>query len=331
MKILNFGSVNIDITYRVPHFVRPGETLSARSVTRNAGGKGFNQSVALARAGCEVCHAGHIGEDGAFLLDLCAKYGIRTDDLTMVSVPTGNAVIQVDDDGANCIMLYGGANQAMDIGFVGQVLSHFEKGDMIVLQNEINCMNEIMQMAHDAGLMIAINPAPMNDAVSKEALKLADWIILNETEAEELTETEEVFTEELAEAGEVFTEELTEAGDTYTEALEKADDVLVKKLEKADEVLVRELPLADEVFTKELADAKETLAEDPAEEIAAEEALRLEREYRRTLGRMYRDLSPEMQQMVGATIRSAYDIDKQRGHLLSQQEEEYNREENGDY
>ncbi len=187
MKILNFGSINIDITYRVPHFVRPGETLSARSVTRNAGGKGFNQSVALARAGCEVCHAGHIGEDGAFLLDLCKKYGVGTDDLTMVDVPTGNAVIQVDDDGANCIMLYGGANQAMDMDFIRQVLSHFEKGDMIVLQNEINCMNEIMQMAHDAGLLIAINPAPMNDNVSKESLKLADWIILNETEAEELT------------------------------------------------------------------------------------------------------------------------------------------------
>ena len=91
-------------------------------------------------------------------------------------------------------------------------------------------------------------------------------------EAEELTKADEVFAEELAEAGEVFTEELAEAGDTYTEALEKADDVLVKKLEKADEVLVRELPLADEVFTKELADAKETLAEDPAEEIAAEES-----------------------------------------------------------
>lgn len=67
------------------------------------------------------------------------------------------------------------------------------------------------------------------------------------------------------------------------------------------------------------------------EDIAAEEALRLEQEYRRTLGRMYRDLSPEMQQMVGATIRSAYNIDKQRGHLLSQQEEENNREEDGDY
>ena len=79
MKILNFGSVNIDFTYRVPHFVRPGETLSARSVTRNAGGKGFNQSVALSKAGCEVWHAGHIGADGAFLLELCEGYGVKTD------------------------------------------------------------------------------------------------------------------------------------------------------------------------------------------------------------------------------------------------------------
>ena len=76
MKILNFGSVNIDFTYRVPHFVRPGETLAARSVTRNAGGKGFNQSVALSKAGCEVWHAGHIGADGKFLLELCEGYGV---------------------------------------------------------------------------------------------------------------------------------------------------------------------------------------------------------------------------------------------------------------
>ena len=108
MKILNFGSVNIDFTYRVPHFVRPGETLAATSVTRNAGGKGFNQSVALARAGCDVYHAGHIGEDGFFLVDLCRNYGVHTDFLTKVSTPTGNAIIQVDGSGANCILLYGG-------------------------------------------------------------------------------------------------------------------------------------------------------------------------------------------------------------------------------
>ena len=187
MKILNFGSVNIDFTYWVPHFVRPGETLAATSVTRNAGGKGFNQSVALARAGCDVYHAGHIGEDGFFLVDLCRNYGVHTDFLTKVSTPTGNAIIQVDGSGANCILLYGGANRVMNMDFVTEVLSHFEKGDMIVLQNEINCMNEILYLAHEVGLTIAINPAPMNDAISKEVLALADWIILNETEAEGLT------------------------------------------------------------------------------------------------------------------------------------------------
>ena len=187
MKILNFGSVNIDFTYRVPHFVRLGETLAATSVTRNAGGKGFNQSVALARAGCDVYHAGHIGEDGFFLVDLCRNYGVHTDFLTKVSTPTGNAIIQVDGSGANCILLYGGANRVMNMDFVTEVLSHFEKGDMIVLQNEINCMNEILYLAHEVGLTIAINPAPMNDAISKEVLALADWIILNETEAEGLT------------------------------------------------------------------------------------------------------------------------------------------------
>ena len=187
MKILNFGSVNIDFTYRVPHFVRPGETLAATSVTRNAGGKGVNQSVALARAGCDVYHAWHIGEDGFFLVDLCRNYGVHTDFLTKVSTPTGNAIIQVDGSGANCILLYGGANRVMNMDFVTEVLSHFEKGDMIVLQNEINCMNEILYLAHEVGLTIAINPAPMNDAISKEVLALADWIILNETEAEGLT------------------------------------------------------------------------------------------------------------------------------------------------
>lgn len=191
MRVLNFGSVNIDLTYRVEHFVRPGETLSARSVSRNAGGKGFNQSVALAKAGFEVYHAGHIGSDGAFLLDLCREYGVNTDYLTQVDVPTGNAVIQVDDSGANCILLYGGANQAMDTNFVKQVLSNFHQGDLIVLQNEINCMNEILALAHEAGLRIAINPAPMNDAISPASLALADWLILNETEARELTGLEQ--------------------------------------------------------------------------------------------------------------------------------------------
>lgn len=162
-------------------------------MTRNEGDKGFNQSVALSRAGCEVYHAGHIGEDGAFLLELCRQYGVHTDYLTQIKVPTGNAVIQVDDDGAKCILLYGGANQAMDEAFIREVLSLFDSGDLLVLQNEINCMNQLVALAHEAGLKIAVNPAPMNDAIAKESLALANWIILNETEARDFIGIEEPF------------------------------------------------------------------------------------------------------------------------------------------
>ena len=66
MKVLNFGSLNLDHVYQVEHFVAPGETLSAGSQTVNCGGKGLNQSVALARAGARVFHAGCIGRGGGF-------------------------------------------------------------------------------------------------------------------------------------------------------------------------------------------------------------------------------------------------------------------------
>ena len=70
MKVYNLGSLNIDYVYRVPHFVRAGETLSSANMEIFPGGKGLNQSVALARAGATVIHGGMIGTDGAFLEDL---------------------------------------------------------------------------------------------------------------------------------------------------------------------------------------------------------------------------------------------------------------------
>ena len=191
MKVLNFGSVNIDLTYHVDHFVRPGETLAAEDVTRNPGGKGLNQSVALARAGLPVWHAGHIGADGMFLKELCAAEGIRTEFLTEIGTGTGTAVIQVDRSGDNCILLYGGANQAMDLSFITDVLRHFGPEDVIVLQNEVNCMDEILTRAKERGLRIALNPAPMNDRISRDCMGLADWLILNEMEAGDLTGAQE--------------------------------------------------------------------------------------------------------------------------------------------
>ena len=184
MKVLCFGSLNIDYTYKVDHFVKKGETLSSDALHVFGGGKGLNQSVALAKAGCEVYHAGAIGEDGLFLLDMLKSSGAKTDYVKILKdEKTGHAIIQNDRSGDNCILLYGGANQAMNKSQVDEVLSHFEKGDYIVLQNEINELTYIVEKAHERGMIIILNPSPMNEKILALPLEVVDYFILNEIEA----------------------------------------------------------------------------------------------------------------------------------------------------
>ena len=109
MRILNYGSLNIDETYAVPHFVQAGETLAPTAFARNTGGKGLNQSVALARAGAAVYHAGCIGADGAFLTEFLTAAGVDCRFVRSTDTPTGRAIIQVVPEGQNCILLFGGA------------------------------------------------------------------------------------------------------------------------------------------------------------------------------------------------------------------------------
>ena len=107
MKLLNFGSLNIDYVYKLDHIVRKGETLSSESLNLYPGGKGMNQSLALGRAGISVFHAGCIGEDGTFLAETLRASGVNTDFVTVLpDVRTGNAVIQTNAAGDNCILLY---------------------------------------------------------------------------------------------------------------------------------------------------------------------------------------------------------------------------------
>ncbi len=187
MRILNFGSVNIDHVYSVEHFVRPGETLSSLSYARFSGGKGANQSIALAKAGADVFHAGKIGSDGLWLKDNLEKCGVRTDFLRTGKVPTGHAVIQVNRSGENSIVLYGGANQDIDENFASSVIAKFSKKDFLLVQNEINKIPLIMKKAHQRGMKIVFNPAPMNEPVKSYPLKLVDVFILNEIEGSGLT------------------------------------------------------------------------------------------------------------------------------------------------
>jgi len=186
MKILNYGSMNIDIVYSVPHIVRPGETISSAKVQQFAGGKGANQSVAMAKAGAEVWHAGKIGTDGKWLLEKLKTYGVKTDLIRQSAGTTGQAIIQVTPEAENSIILYGGGNQNIREEEIEETFSHFEKGDYLVLQNEINLTPHIIRTAHEKGMKICLNPAPFDDSINSWPLELVDILIVNELEAEGL-------------------------------------------------------------------------------------------------------------------------------------------------
>ncbi len=190
MKILNFGSLNLDYTYEVDHFVKPGETLSAKARSLNCGGKGLNQAIALAKAGSDVYMAGALGkEDGGILLRQLENAGVHTEYVKVLDqIPSGNAFIQVDANGENCIVLYGGANQAVDEAMADEILADFIAGDWLILQNEISCIPYIMKKAHEKKMIIVLNPSPVNDKISEMPLHYVDYFLLNRDEAAVLSD-----------------------------------------------------------------------------------------------------------------------------------------------
>lgn len=189
MKILCYGSLNVDHVYGVDHFVRGGETIPSLSRELFCGGKGLNQSVALARAGGEVYHAGKVGADGGMLLDRLRQNGVNVDHVSVsADLPTGHAVIQVDAKGQNCIIVCAGANGSITEQEMDEVLSHFGQGDILLLQNEINGIGMLMRKAYGRGMQIALNPSPIDRKLaSLEELRYVTWFILNEVEGCELT------------------------------------------------------------------------------------------------------------------------------------------------
>ena len=182
MRIVNLGSSNIDYVYQMEHFIRPGETLGCAQLSIGSGGKGLNQSIALARAGAEVYHAGLIGREGEFLREKMAAAGVHVEFVRYGEGANGHAIIQVDKTGQNCIILYGGTNHQLTHAFVDEVLSHFAEGDIVVLQNEVNDIPYIINAAHAKGLRIAFNAAPIGEEVLRYPVEKLDWLIVNEIE-----------------------------------------------------------------------------------------------------------------------------------------------------
>lgn len=190
MKILNFGSLNIDRVYNVEHFVQPGETISAEQYEIFCGGKGLNQSIALARAGACVFHAGMVGDDGDMLLDVLQNAGVNTDCIEKISGSSGHAVIEVDKNGQNRIIVFEGSNGSINEAYADKVLRGFGEGDILLLQNEVANVSYIMKQAYEKGMKIALNPSPVNERLLSYPMELVHYFMLNEVEGRILAGTQ---------------------------------------------------------------------------------------------------------------------------------------------
>jgi ribokinase len=187
MDIINVGSLNLDWVYQVPHFVHPGETIAALAYNEYLGGKGLNQSIALARAGAQVAHVGAIGHNGLPLREALIAEGIHADFVKTLEGPSGHAIIQVSLEGENAIVLFPGTNQQLTLEQITQAIQSFPEAKILLLQNETNHLAEIMQLAKQAGKILAYNPAPILPNLNQLPLGLIDILILNEIEAEALS------------------------------------------------------------------------------------------------------------------------------------------------
>lgn len=187
MKVLNFGSLNLDYVYQVESILIPGETQASKDRQIFCGGKGLNQSIALAKAGIPVYHAGLIGEGGEPLLEVCKENGVNTEFIRQIPGPSGHTVIQVDKNGQNCILLFGGSNRSMTREFVDEVLDSFEEGDIILLQNEINELDYIIDCAYARHMMIILNPSPFDQALEHCDLTKISLFLMNEIEGFQIT------------------------------------------------------------------------------------------------------------------------------------------------
>ena len=187
MKILNFGSLNIDHVYQVDNIVRPGETIRGREMYIYCGGKGLNQSIALANAGAEVYHAGVVGTDGKILTDKLKEHEVYTELIRERPGNSSHTIIQVNPDGNNSIIFYADENLDIDEYFIQEVLEYFESGDYLLVQNELAHTDLIIRMAKERGMRVVLNPSPFTEELLDYPLECVDIFMVNEIEGYQFT------------------------------------------------------------------------------------------------------------------------------------------------
>ena len=194
--ILVVGSLNADLVVRTPRFPQPGETISGEDLQVIPGGKGANQAVAAARHGAQVSMFGRVGKDnfGDFLLNNLKQNHVDVQAVQRDDASTGTAIIVVDSNGQNSIVLSAGANgkvSSEDVASSSLSTASFENHKLLLLQLEIPIPTVLSatRRAHESGLRVILNPAPAKQ-LPKEILLLVDYLIPNETELRLLTDME---------------------------------------------------------------------------------------------------------------------------------------------
>jgi ribokinase len=184
--IWNLGSINADNFYQVPHLPGPGETLAASAFAQGLGGKGANMSVAAARGAARVVHIGAIGPDGDWARDRLLEYGVDVQHIHRVETATGHANICVDAAGENSIVIFPGANQAIDDRMIGAALAEASPGDLLLMQNETSGQGFAARTARTLGLRVVYAAAPFSARAVAALVDQVDLLVLNAVEAKQL-------------------------------------------------------------------------------------------------------------------------------------------------
>ncbi len=187
MAIWNLGSINIDHVYRLDHLPRPGETLAARGYVQGLGGKGANQSIAAARAGAITHHVGAMGACDDWVIERLRNAGACTADIARLSgLATGHAVILLDGQAENAIVIHPGANRAITPAMLEKPLSAIKPQDTLLIQNETSCQVEAARAARRAGARVIYSAAPFDIDAVRAVLPFASILAMNAGEADAL-------------------------------------------------------------------------------------------------------------------------------------------------
>ena len=188
MQIVNYGSINFDRTYRVDRFPAMGETMQTRELFCGCGGKGLNQSIAASRAGASVIHVGTVGFDGSDLEEELRKNGVNTSRLFHVDSEQGHAVILVDDEGNNEILVHRGSNGMLGEEEIQDIIQTIREPSLVVLQNELPCAHVMIDLAYENGHTVVFNASPVNEEILQSVnFNHVHWLLINEVEGKQLT------------------------------------------------------------------------------------------------------------------------------------------------